>query len=101
MKTINRYNCEEFFLLYIDNELSVQEKEAVEKFVQQNPDLSVELDMLLQIKCAPEEIAFNNKENLIRTEGNSINETNYEEYFLLYIDNELSATKSQEVEIYI
>jgi hypothetical protein len=102
MKKINRNNYEEFFLLYIDNELDVTAKEAVEKFALQNPDLAVELDMLLKSKCLPEEkIIFANKENLIRTEGNSINETNYQEYFLLYIDNELSAAKRREVEMYI
>jgi len=102
MRTINRYNYEEFFLLYIDNELDAREKEAVEKFVQQNADLVVEMDMLMKSKYLPEEgIVFTNKENLIRTEGNSINENNYEEYFLLYIDNELSAAKRQEVETYI
>lgn len=102
MKAINRYNYEEFFLLYLDNELDAEQKEAVEKFVQQNTDLSVEMDMLMQTKVMPEHgIVFTSKENLVRTEGNSINETNYEEYFLLYLDNELSAAKKQEVETYI
>ena len=40
---INRDNYEEFFLLYADNELSVQEKNAVEDFVRQHPDLEEEL----------------------------------------------------------
>ena len=102
MKTINRYNYEEFFLLYVDDELDAAEREAVEKFAEQNADLSVELDMLRQTRVMPEHgIVFSNKESLVRTEGNSINETNFEEYFLLYIDNELSAAKKQEVETYI
>ena len=101
MKTINRNNYEEFFLLYADNELDTETKLAVENFVQQNTDLAVELEMLMKTKSAPEEMHFNDKELLLRTEGNSINETNYEEYFLLYIDNELSAAKREEVEMYV
>ena len=101
MNNINRNNYEEFFLLYVDGELDAMQQMAVENFVQQNPDLAVELEMILNTKLAPEAIEFDNKENLIRTEGNSINETNYEEHFLLYIDNELSAAKREEVEMYV
>ncbi len=101
MKTINRNNYEEFFLLYADNELDAETKLAVENFVEQNADLAVELNMLLKTKSAPEEISFADKDLLLRTEGNSINETNYEEYFLLYIDNELSTAKREEVEMYV
>ena len=78
-----------------------QQQLAVENFVQQNTDLAVELEMLLNTSFMPEEIEFTDKENLLRTEGNSINETNHEEYFLLYIDNELSAAKREEVEMYV
>ncbi|HVX26543.1 MAG TPA: hypothetical protein VHB70_09395 [Parafilimonas sp.] len=101
MKTINRNNYEEFFLLYADNELDAETKLAVENFVQQNTDLAIELDMLLQTKSLPEEIVFNDKDLLLRTEGNNINESNYQEYFLMYIDNELSAAKREEVETYV
>lgn len=101
MQTINRNNYEEFFLLYVDGELNATQRLAVENFVQQNPDLAVELEMILNTKLAPEVVEFDNKENLLRTEGHSINETNYEEYFLLYIDNELSTAKREEVEMYV
>jgi len=101
MKTINRNNYEEFFLLYIDDELDAASRLAVENFVQQHTDLAAELETLLQFKFPPENIVFENKDVLLKTEGNSINETNYEEYFLLYIDNELSAAKREEVEMYV
>ncbi len=101
MQTINRNNYEEFFLLYVDGELDIAQQHAVENFVQQNPDLTVELEMLVHTKLIPENISFNNKEALLRTEGHNINETNYEEFFLLYIDNELSAAKREEVEKYV
>lgn len=101
MKTINRNNYEEFFLLYIDNELDAADRLSVENFVEQNPDLAIEFQMLQQSKALPENISFADKETLLRTEGNNICETNYEEFFLLYIDNELSAAKRTEVEKYV
>jgi hypothetical protein len=101
MNTINRNNYEEFFLLYVDDELDEASKTAVENFVQQNPDLTTEFAMLMQTKSVVHEPVFFDKEILLRTEGNSINELNHEEYFLLYIDNELSAAKREEVEMYV
>src|SRR6478609_2443437 len=101
MQTINRHNYEEFFLLYVDNELNTSLRHAVEDFAKQNPDLAIELDMLMQVKVLPGEIMFADKEILLRTEGESIDETNHEEYFLLYIDNELSDAKRAEVEMYV
>ena len=99
--SINKDNYEEYFLLYIDGELDTAAQLAVEDFIQQNADLAAEFDMLMSTKFSPETIEFADKENLIRTEGNNINETNYQEYFLLYIDNELSAAKREEVEMYV
>jgi hypothetical protein len=101
MKMITRNNYEEFFLLYVDDELDAASKLAVEDFIQQNADLAIELEMLMQAKPLPEDITFADKESLLRTEGNTINETNHEEYFLLYVDNQLSASKREEVQKYV
>lgn len=97
---INRYNYEEFFLLYVDNELPKAERQEVEAFVHDNPDLEEELIMLKQSKLRPDAaITFQGKESLMKPENaNFINETNYEEFFLLYVDNELNATERREVE---
>jgi len=87
---INRDNYEEFFLMYVDGELSTTDKEMVEAFVQLHPDLQEELAMLQQTVLSPEnDIVFTNKNLLFKhTESNS---TVTEEQLLLYIDNELAA----------
>src|SRR5690349_19664250 len=97
---INRYNYEEFFLLYVDNELTKAEREEVEAFVHDNPDLEEELVMFRQSKLRPDaSIHFTGKESLLKPESASIvNETNYEEFFLLYVDGELNAVERREVE---
>jgi hypothetical protein len=52
---ITRDNYEEFFLLYIDNELSVADREAVERFIAHHPDLQKEWKALLHCRLLPEE----------------------------------------------
>ena len=51
---IDRFNYEEFFLLYVDNELSAAERKQVEAFVEQHPDLEEELMMLKQSQLKPD-----------------------------------------------
>lgn len=98
---INQHNYEEFFLLYVDNELSATDKQAVEQFVQANPDLAIELEMLQQMQLPAEEILFDEKGSLYRNEANSISLANHEEQFLLYVDNELDASEKEKVETFV
>ena len=101
---INRNNYEDFFLLYADGELSAAEKKAVESFVSENPDLAQELFLLQQTKLIPDHtIFFENRESLLKsTEDNSIiTHSNYEEFFLLYVDNELDEKNKKAVEKFI
>lgn len=89
---IDRHNYEEFFLLYVDNELMTEQKKLVEQFIQENPDLAIELEILQQTTLqADDSIVFDGKESLLRSETHSIvNMDNYEEYLIAYIDNELN-----------
>ncbi len=93
---INRHNYEEFFLLYIDNELDGAQQTAVEKFVGQNPDLGKELEMLKQSILTNDNVRFDANEFLYKKEA-GISLANYEEYFLLSVDNELSREQIAEV----
>ena len=52
---INRNNIQEWLLLYADNELSVEDRKAVESFLQENPDMQQELETLLDLRLVPEE----------------------------------------------
>ncbi len=97
---ITRHNYEEYFILYMDNELTPEERGMVEAFVQLHPDLKDELDLLLQYKFTPDtDIVFSGKEELLKGQADSIvNLSNYEEYLLLYIDNELNPAQVAAVE---
>jgi anti-sigma factor RsiW len=100
---IDRHNYEEYFILYMDKELGSEERRMVEAFVQQHPDLKEELDNLLQYKLTPDTgIVFEGKEELLKEDGHShITGNNYEEWFSLYIDNELTAEHQLLVEQFI
>jgi hypothetical protein len=103
---IDRHNYEEYFLLYIDNELSADQKKQVELFVQENPDLEEELVMLKQSRLIPDEsIVFDQKHLLMKEEDAAhavtqsfINLNNYEQWLIMYVDDELSTEEKLAVE---
>jgi hypothetical protein len=101
MSIINRNNYEEYFLLYIDDELSAAERRAVEEFVEQQPDLRIELEMLGQSILQAEPVVFHDKDVLLKNSSQLINETNYEEYFVLYGDDELTNEQKDSVEQFV
>jgi hypothetical protein len=103
MNMITRHNYEDFFILYMDNELGSDERRMVETFVLQHPDLKEELDLLLQYKLVPDTaITFNGKEDLLKVNGDTpVTMTNYEEWLLLYLDQELTAVQKNNVEQFL
>lgn len=89
---INRNNYETFFLLYVDNELSAAEKNGVDIFVAENPDLQEELLMLQQTIIKADGITFSGKEGLLKPQPVD-NDT--EEKLLLLLDNELPVKEKE------
>ena len=100
---IDRHNYEEYFILYMDNELGSDSRRLVEAFVQNHPDLKEELDLLLQYKMVPDiDILFNGKEELIKVNGETpLSLSNYEEWLTLYIDNELTAEQKKAIDQFV
>lgn len=101
---ITRLNYEEYFLLYVDNELPAVDRAAVELFIQENPDLREELILLQQtVLKANKRLLFDDKASLLKytSSVNPVNESNYEEYFLLYGDNELNNEQKDQVEQFV
>lgn len=98
---ISRHNYEEFFLMYVDNELSAGERAEVELFVQQNADLAVEFEILQQTVLPPEDRFVFEDKNILEKSVNDIGAQNYEEYFLLYVDKELNKNENESVEKFV
>ncbi len=68
---INRNTYEEMFLLYIDGELSEEDRKAVEHFMRQNPDLEEEFVLMQEtVFTADDNLVFENKGILYKNESN-------------------------------
>ena len=95
---INRHNYESYFLPYVDNELSVQEINALNLFIEDNADLKNELEILQQSILKPEKVFYKEKESLLKNLSSS---TEMEENLLLYVDNELDPAQIKTLKIAI
>src|SRR5687767_5853667 len=92
---ISRNNYEEYFLLYADNELSQQDRTAVEAFVLAHPDLHAEFDLFRSAKLPLDDISLTNKELLL---ADNMKLNAIDESLLLYLDNELDKVQRKSVE---
>lgn len=102
MTTINLNNYEQYFLLWVDGELSPEEMILVERFIVDHPEFAEELALLQDTKLLPDQqIIFTGKEQLLKQSTNEITLSNYETWFLLHIDHELLLTDQQKVELFV
>jgi anti-sigma factor RsiW len=92
-------NYEDYFLLYVDEELTAQEVKDVEAFLLEHPELKPELDMYLETRLTPETVSFLGKEELFRN-ADEIHAGNIEELQIQWIDGELSSSRAAEVEAF-
>ena len=94
---INRHNYEEFFLLYVDNELTAGQRKIVETFVATNPDLQEEFEMIQQSTfTADAKLDETFISSLLKPVDKET--TISEEQLLLYVDGELKADDKAAVE---
>jgi len=89
--TIHLGNYEDFFILYMDNELSAEQRSMVDEFLAANPDLQAELEILMSTRLPEETFSFDKKE--LFAHNMKMNEVSDE--LLLYIDNELPAGEAK------
>jgi len=87
-------NYEEFFILYMDNELSPEQMNMVDEFLISHPDLRGEFEALMSVKLPTEEFSINKQELY----SDSMLSTSINEELLLYVDNELDTEKARVVE---
>ncbi len=80
---INQHNYEHYFLMYIDNELSVEERAAVNDFIMQYPNYANKLEALQQLKMSPDTLIYENKFSLYKL-------SEQDEQCIAYLENELT-----------
>jgi hypothetical protein len=66
---INKLNCEEYFVLYGDNELNNDQNALVEAFIYRHPEYQEHFELIQEAKLEPEKhIVFRDKSVLYRSE---------------------------------
>ncbi len=101
---INVNNWEAYAVDYFDGTLSAQEQKELLAYVDSHPEIKDEFYSYQEFTVAPGKVVFKEKQALkqpIITPYGTINENNYEEYIVLYIDNELSENQEKEFLIFI
>ena len=98
MRIITRNNYEEFFLDYIEGEINAPDKEALESFLAQNPDLKGELGemMDMDIKCEAETIY----EETIHLKDIPF-QTNFDDFCIAQLEGDLDSYESKAFEEFI
>jgi len=88
---ITRSNYEEFFIDYIEGKLSEGLTNEFELFLNQNPDLKVELEQFEILKITPTEDKFVEKDNLKKSiKFELLDHSKFEELCISKIEGELS-----------
>lgn len=100
MINIDFNNYLEYLLLYVDSELSPNEAKQVEQFAALHPIVQDELNSLLLCKM-PAQLTMFDKQALLKQETNEISMQNYEEKFLLLVDNEISSEENKQIEKFV
>ena len=88
---ITQYNYEHYFLMYIDNELSGEEKAAVNDFIMQYPNYANKLEALQQLKISPDTLIYENKFSLYKL-------SEQDEQSITYLDNEMTSEEKASFE---
>ena len=88
---ITQHNYEHYFLMYIDNELSGEERAAVNDFIMQYPNYANKLETLQQLKISPATLIYENKFSLYKL-------SEQDEQSLTYLDNEMTSEEKASFE---
>jgi hypothetical protein len=88
---ITQHNYAHYFLMYIDNELSGEERAAVNDFIMQYPNYANKLEALQQLKISPDTLIYENKFSLYKL-------SEQDEQSITYLDNEMTNEEKESFE---
>ncbi|MCF8303222.1 MAG: hypothetical protein K9I94_08110 [Bacteroidales bacterium] len=102
---ITRNNYEIVFIDYLDGKLSSEEEARLHQFLNENPDLKEELDLIKEVQLEPDQkISYPAKEDLKHIEVipvGRINESNYDEYFVAYLEGDLDYSQERNIRLFL
>lgn len=100
---IDRTNYEEYFLDYLDGNLSGEMLDCLNDFLALNPDLKAELESLSNFQEIQDSKSFNFKEDLKKSPGSllPVEFKNEDEFFIAKIENDLNESNQLAFEKYL
>ncbi len=89
---INKKNYEIWFVDFLEGNLQPEEKEALYKFLEVNPDKKQELDQLSEHYIKDIDAVFENKNDLKKSTNDlgQVSSYNIDEYSIAYMENDLT-----------
>ncbi|NOY49474.1 MAG: hypothetical protein GXO88_02750 [Chlorobi bacterium] len=103
--SINLNNYEVYLIDYLDGNLSLEVERELMLFLESNPGIKNELEDIENFKLLDEEkLTFNDKNSLKQKEvipAKSINEGNYEEFFIAFYEKDLSVDEQRELDDFV
>ncbi|MGC9341633.1 MAG: anti-sigma factor family protein [Bacteroidales bacterium] len=101
-RKINIHNYEEFFLDYLDGNLSENEIIKLEKFLLEHPDLRKELEGMENMILPDDKTSFPVPENLKHIDLSlPVGEDNFDFYCIAYMEGDLNDNQKVEFEHYL
>lgn len=98
---IDRHNCEDWFVLYADDELDAAGRRMVEDFLATNPDTAGLLESILHVRLKPDDdIRFEGKQQLLKSEEAPVERLSEadREWMLLMADGEATSEERRRLE---
>jgi hypothetical protein len=95
---ITKTNCEQFFVASAEGLLSAGQKEKLNLFLFQNPELKNDFELFQKCKLFNEKIQFENKD-LLKKE--IITKQNKEEYFIRAIEKDLNIAEQKTLKLFL
>lgn len=98
MTIITRNNYEEFFIDYIEGEIGAQDKEALEAFLIQHPDLKKELDEMMNIDFTCDAAPVENKSTSLKEIPF---QENFDDFCIAHLEGDLNTYETEAFEAYM
>ncbi|MBI4946663.1 MAG: hypothetical protein HY840_09705 [Bacteroidetes bacterium] len=91
-------NCEQFFIAFIEGQLSAERTSRMNVFLSANQSQEKEFELFKQCKLSAEKISFEHKQSL---KQECITKENREEYFIRAIENDLNTSEQKELKLFL
>jgi hypothetical protein len=100
---ITRQNYEVVFMDYLDGKLGIEETRALMTFLDQHPDLKLELDEFKQMELVPDVVQFHGKDLLKKdlAEKGHVKAENFPEFCIAYYEESLNERLRNEVQEFV